>query len=156
MYGHLIESGGKLNRGDITSENSTRELMKETPKILDAEEAAVVAKTLGTLVRRPTDKDSTLPCIIAAAIESNHVHLLLAPLNEPIGIVAGRFKGKTSSAVLAMPQNKGRTRTWTAKYWKVFLFGMEALETVKLYVEDHNVRRGLPASPFPWISPVGI
>ena len=68
----------------------------------------------------------------------------------------GRFKGKTSSAVLTLPGNQERERTWTAKYWKVFLFDVEALFAVKQYIDDHNVRRGPSPNSFPWISPIVI
>lgn len=156
FYGNLIERGGQLNRADLNTQERALERMKEEAKILTPEETAVVADTLGTLVHRPDESSATihLPWVYAAAIEPNHVHLLLGPLQEPIGTVAGRFKGKTSSDVLKLPRNEGRERTWTAKYWKVFLFDSLALEAVKNYIEEHNVRRGLARAPFPWISPI--
>lgn len=158
LYDRLIERGGKLNRPDLLTHERALERMKESPKILNDDEIATMAETIGTLVNWPdkTLANLDLPWIYAAAIEPTHVHLLLAPVQEAIGIVAGRFKGKTSSDILALPHNAGRERTWTAKYWKVFLFDTLALETVKVYVEDHNRRRGMPASPFPWICPLDI
>ena len=90
----------------------------------------------------------------ACAIESNHVHLLIGPVHEPIGRFAGRLKGTTSSALLKHPDNWGRQRTWTAGYWKVFLFDLDAMRAVANYIETHNTRRGLPASPFDWLQPL--
>ena len=158
FYDHLIERGGKLNRPDLVTHERAIERMKESPKTLSEIEMTTAAETLGALVQWPgkTPVNPDLPFIYAAAIESTHVHLLLAPVQEAIGTVAGRFKGKTSSDILALPHNHGRERTWTAKYWKVFLFDALALETVKSYIAEHNIRRGLPASPFPWISPIHI
>ncbi len=144
FYGRLIERGGKLNRGDLATQAAARELMKEPPKILSADDQAAVAKTIGTLVIDPV-------IVYAAAIEPTHVHVLLGPLAENIGRFAGRIKGMTSSAVLDLPESRGRTRTWTAKYWKVFLFDDVALAAVKRYIEEHNLRRGLAAAPFDWI-----
>jgi REP element-mobilizing transposase RayT len=158
FYGNLIECGGKLNRTDLVTRKVALERMKEQAKILKDDELAVVAQTIGTLVRRP-DRNSEnpgLPSVYAAAIETMHVHLLLGPVRESIGTVAGRLKGRTSSDVLALPHNQGRERTWTAKYWKVFVFDAMALAAVKEYIENHNVRRGLAPAPFPWISPVDI
>jgi REP element-mobilizing transposase RayT len=156
FYGNLIELGGRLNRSDLATRTRALNLMKEAAKILSDEEVAVVAETLGSMVSRPetTSVMPDLSVVYAAAIEKTHVHLLLAPVNEDIGTVVGRLKGKTSSNVLALPSNRGRTRTWTAKYWKVFLFDTDALAAVRDYIENHNVRRGLPPSPFPWISPI--
>jgi len=156
MYGTLIEKGGKLNRPDLTTQTFAQEQMKEPPKILDLHEMTVVADTLGQLLRPPNHKDCSLPWAYAAAIEPNHIHLLLAPINEPIGTVVGRLKGKTSSSLLALRQNEARTRTWTARYWKVFLFDIDSLEAAKIYIEAHNLRRGLAATPYPWISTVDI
>jgi REP element-mobilizing transposase RayT len=146
-YGSIVEAGGKLNREDLTTLEIARELMKEPPKILDAEEQSIVAAKLGDIVRHHQY------CIYAAAIEPTHVHLLLGPLAESIGVVAGRLKGQTSSALRDLPRNHGRQRTWTAKYWKVFLFDELALARVNKYIEDHNLRRGLGASPFDWLRP---
>ena len=158
FYGQILERGGKLNKADLVTRHVAQERMKESPKVLTDAECQIVAATLGTLVRQPgvQNLDPDLPCVFAAAIESNHVHLLLRPLNESIGVVAGRFKGRTSSDVLALESNRGRERTWTAKYWKVFLFDAIALEAVKNYIEEHNIRRGLPAAPFPWICPIEL
>jgi REP element-mobilizing transposase RayT len=86
----------------------------------------------------------------AAAIEPNHVHLLLGPVDEDIARVIGRLKGTSSSAVGLLPRNRHRTRVWTAGYWKVFLFDELAVAVVKAYIDAHNVRRGLPAEPFGW------
>jgi hypothetical protein len=84
------------------------------------------------------------------------VHILLGPVEEKIHKTAGRFKGTTSSALLALPANKGREHTWTARYWKVFLFDHVGVAVVKAYIEAHNLRRGLEASPYPWITPLRI
>jgi REP element-mobilizing transposase RayT len=138
FYGRVIERGGQLNRADLVTEQAARELMTEPAKVLTAEERRVVAETLGTLVRGPGQ-----PLAYAAAIEETHVHLLVGPVAEDIGKATGRFKGKTSSAVLDLPTNRGRKRTWTGKYWKVFLFDEVAFYAVKLYIEEHNLRRGL-------------
>lgn len=158
FYGKLIERGGKLNRADLVTYEHALEQMKEPGKVLTDEEIGVVAETLGALVRRPdaTSQHVDRPTVYATAIEPTHVHILLGPIGEPIGTVVGRFKGKTSSNVLKLTHNIGRERTWTAKYWKVFLFAMLVLEAVKNYVDEHNVRRGMPAAPYPWICPIDI
>src|SRR3954468_16928957 len=91
--------------------------------------------------------------IHAAAIERTHVHLLLSPLDEDIERVVGRIKGRTSSAVVHQGSEPGRQRTWTAGYWKVFLFEDRAAPLVARCIEAHNERRGLPAAPYDWITP---
>lgn len=157
-YRQIRERGGKLNPADLTTRDIARERMRESPKFLTEAEIEIVADSLSRLVCHPgvPVQEPRLPCVYAAAIEANHVHLLLGPLEELIAVVAGRLKGRTSSDVLALESNRGRERTWTAKYWKVFLFDALALDAVKKYIEEHNLRRGLPAAPYPWICPVEV
>lgn len=146
-YGSILAAGGQLNRADLSTRQIAREMMKESAKVLDVEEQGIVAATLGDIVRTQQYD------IHAAAIEPTHVHLLLGPLAESISVVAGRLKGQTSSALRDLPRNHGRERTWTAKYWKVFLFDEWALARVTKYIEDHNLRRSLRAAPSDWIRP---
>ena len=89
----------------------------------------------------------------AGAVERTHVHLLLGPLQEDIERVVGRLKGRTSSEVIARGSEPGRKRTWTAGYWKVFLFEDRSVPMVVRYIEAHNERHGKPAAPYPWITP---
>jgi hypothetical protein len=53
FYGNLIERGGKLNRGDLITQQFAAERMKEPAKILDEKEITVVADVLGTLGTAP-------------------------------------------------------------------------------------------------------
>jgi hypothetical protein len=147
FYGDVIARGGQLNRADLTTREYARERLTESPKILTRDERIAVATTLGTLLG---GRDQ--PKAYAAAIEENHVHVLLGPVEEKIHVTAGRLKGCTSRDVLKLPANSERTRTWTAKYWKVFLFDDTAFFAVKRYIEEHNIRRGLPASPYDWLA----
>jgi transposase IS200 family protein len=96
------------------------------------------------------------PACYAAAIEDNHVHLLFGPVGEGLGKFVGRLKGRTASELRKLPANQERRRIWTAGYWKVFLFNDDSLAAVQRYIEDHNTRRGLPASPYDWITPPPI
>jgi REP element-mobilizing transposase RayT len=153
FYGHLLANGGQLQLPDPITYQHAQGLAKEPPKILSDHEIAVVADKIGELVRWPNQFVGDKPCAFAAAIEPNHVHLLLGPVKEDIAKCVGRLKGTSSSAVIAASADN-RERTWTAGYWTVFLFNMQAVEAVKKYIDEHNLRRGLPAEPYPWISPL--
>jgi hypothetical protein len=147
LYGHIRERGGRLNVPDAETRTFVRSRMTEPPKWLTPEEIAVVAAEFGVQMGPPH------PPAWAAAIEPNHVHLLVGPVAEDIARYAGRLKGRTSSAVGDLPANASRRRVWTSGYWKVFLFDEEGVVAVKQYIDAHNLRRGLPAEPFPWITP---
>jgi REP element-mobilizing transposase RayT len=151
FYGHLIDQGHKLNMPDGTTAAVAAGVAREPPKVLTAAERQIVADTIGDTLRTQMEPGAR---IHAGAIEDNHTHLLLGPINEPIDRVVGRLKGRTSSAVIAARAEPGRQRTWTAGYWKVFLFDLAAVPPVADYIVDHNRRRGLPAAPYDWITPI--
>ncbi|MCH8150883.1 MAG: transposase [Planctomycetes bacterium] len=151
LYGRLKRAGHQMNMPDTETHSRARSLMKNAPKELTIAEIQIVANVFGTYLA------PGLPGVgscHAAAIEPTHVHLLFGPVGEPIGTFVGQLKGASSSAVLRRPGNHGRKRIWTAGYWKVFLFEDETVDAVAEYIEAHNTRRGLPAIPFPWITPI--
>ena len=150
FYGHLIDDGHHLNLPDPTTLHHATQLAKEPPKILNEYEQQIVADTIGEVLRTQMAPTST---ILAAAVQRTHVHLLLSGLDEPIDRVVGRFKGRTSSEVIARGSEPGRKRTWTAGYWKVFLFEDRSVPIVGRYIEEHNEREGLVAAPYEWITP---
>ncbi len=169
MYGHLHQSGGKLNPPDGITQSRARQLAKGNPVRLTPEEQDIVADTIGALTGYPAPHHiapgmpganyghvQPIPDlrITTATIEPTHVHLLLAPLATPIGSVVGRLKSATSRAILNRRAGPGATRRlWTAGYWKVFLFDVAAVKAVATYIREHNRRRNRRADPFPWLTP---
>ena len=149
FYGHLIDRGHHLNVPHPVTVTRATELAKEPPKILTPDEQQIVADTIGEVLRMHMKGAS----IVAGAIERTHVHLLLTGLNEPIDRVIGRLKGRSSSAVIRRGSQPDRTRTWTAGFWKVFLFEERSVPIVGQYIEAHNERRGVAAAPYEWITP---
>ena len=148
-YDRIRERGGRLEYGDPITQMPARERMTEPAKILTVDDRQLVAEKIGVLVTPPYQ-----PRAHAAAIEETHAHLLLGPVEEKIHKTAGRIKGTTSSALLKLPANRGRSHIWTARYWKVFLYDEAAFAAVKRYIEEHNLRRGIAAAPFLWICSV--
>ena len=159
FYGNLIERGHKLNLPDATTYARSLAIAKEPPFLMTPGEMTTVANVIGTLVAPispplAAGHFETRPKAYAFAIENNHTHLLTGPIKEDLSSFIGRVKGMTSSAVLKHPGNEERRRVWTAGYWKVFLFDEPAVYAVKGYIEDHNVRRGLPPATVSWLSPI--
>lgn len=167
VYGRLKRSGHRLNVPDPVTYAHARSLMNEPAKTLSDDERRMVANVIGVYLApalaganceapgKPGAKWGEKREIVrayACAIEPTHVHLLVGPVREDIGRFVGRLKGAASSALLTLPCNRGRTRIWTAGYWKVFLFDHEAFHAVRTYVERHNIRSGRPVSPYEWLS----
>ena len=149
LYGRLIEQGHRLNTPDSVTRDRAMELAKEPPRILTDLDQSIVAKTVGDLLDREVRAE-----VHAAAIERTHVHLLFGPMDENIERIVGKIKGRTSSEIVRRGSEPDRRRTWTAGYWKVFLFDSRAVPMVARYIEEHNERRGLPAAPYDWIQPL--
>jgi hypothetical protein len=156
LYGRLAQRGGRLGLPDAVTRQVALSQLKESPKVLTPEEITAVAACIGEQFDCSVKPDSTKPRAFSAALEPTHVHLLLGPVQENIAQCAGRLKGKSSSKVLELPSNAGRQRTWTQGYWRVFLYDAQAVLAVKEYIDAHNIRRGLPADPYPWISPLEL
>jgi REP element-mobilizing transposase RayT len=150
FYRHLIDDGHHLNLPDPTTLRHATSLAKEPTKVLTPEEQRIVADTIGDVLRNHMEPTAR---VFAGAIERTHVHLLLGRLGEHIDRVVGRLKGRTSSEVIAHGSAPGRRRTWTAGFWKVFIFEDRSVPIVGRYIEDHNERRGLPRAPYEWIDP---
>jgi len=164
VYGRLRGKGSRLNPPDKTTRQHAHRVARGKPVHLTPVQVGAIASTLGALrgsiapgmpgAKYSDAKPVANLRIHAAAIEPTHVHLLLAPLPTPIGRVVGRIKSTTARAALSVAPNAAvHRRTWTAGYWKTFLFDEDAVSAVKGYIESHNLRRGLPAAPWPWIAP---
>jgi hypothetical protein len=159
MYGHLLERGHKLNLPDPVTRQRTMAAMKEAPKFLSLQETEVVADVIGKIIgdmpvgRFVPQGKGAICRAYALAIEPTHVHLLIGPLAENLHKTVGRLKGVSSSLILGLPHNVTRQRTWTADFWRVFLYDSEGLHAVYHYIIEHNLRTGRPAHPWAFIRP---
>ena len=159
MYGHLLEKGHTLNLPDPVTRHRAMAAMKEAPKFLNLQETEVVADVIGKIIggipvgrfvlRRP----GSICRAYALAIEATHVHLLIGPLSDDLRPTVGRLKGVSSSLVLGLPHDVTRQRTWTADFWRVFLYDLEGLHAVYHYIIEHNLRAGRPAHPWAFTRP---
>ena len=152
FYGRLSEAGHKFNMPDATTLSRAQSLLKEPPKRLRPDEIALTAQTIADQLA--PGMPGEFWTIRAAAIEPTHVHLLFGRLRDDIAKVVGRIKSRCSSEILKLPANAGRSRVWTEKYWKVYLFDEDGMYAVQKYVQEHNTRRGLPANPWDWVCPL--
>jgi hypothetical protein len=169
FYGHLIRTGHQLNMSDEVTSQIARASLTEPPKLLDLAERDLVAMEFAKHFRytgltpeaqryvvassHPGQARGYMkPVCYAAAIEDNHVHLLVGVVEEDLDRYVGRLKGRSSSVLKTLPLNALRRHHWTAKFWRVFLFDNDAIHAVREYIIRHNLRQGLPADPFHFIT----
>jgi REP element-mobilizing transposase RayT len=146
IYGRLRKRGHQLNMPDAVTRSQAESRLIDEPKRLNETEEIIVGCAIVSFAQAaweaagwPGPLD-----IQSLAVEPEHIHLLLGPISVDVGEIVGRIKSATSSLLCQLPAVAGRQRTWSSGYWKVFLFDHEAVDVVRGYIEDHNVRRGFP------------
>ncbi|MHB1767040.1 MAG: transposase [Phycisphaerae bacterium] len=158
LYGGLLRNGHQLNMGDEGTRKTAANLATGKPKYLRDSEIDLAAQTIAEVIRggSAVGVANGVPAaawtVYAAALEKQHVHLLLAANAESVSRVVGRIKGKSSSRIGTADGNPGQ-RVWTAGFWRVFLFDSNAVQVARNYITNHNTRRGMAPDPFNWITP---
>jgi hypothetical protein len=173
LHGDLRGSwrDGRLIGPDPYLEADTRARMGDTAVLLDETERALVAAEFGRVVRGQRHR------VLAATVQATHVHLVLAPLREPIDTVIARLKRRSAGVVIgrrralanaagtpagteglysrAVPARSVQVprSLWTAGKSPVFIFDELHLANAIEYVRDHNRRNGMEADPYDWIDP---
>ncbi|HZZ30010.1 MAG TPA: transposase [Pirellulales bacterium] len=135
----------QLHGGDPNRERMARERMKHpvtrfTTAMVDATARAMAA----CVAASPWQ-------VAAAAIESTHMHLLITYTPRDIHAVAKWIVQQTTKAVHGETDFSGPL--WCEGKWLTFVFDEEHWENTRQYIERHNLRRGLPAQPWDWITP---
>ena len=132
-----------LHVGDPARERMAKERMKHpptrfTPIMIDA-----IASAVGDCA---TDSDWR---VVAAAIESTHMHLLLTYSERDIDGTAKWIAQKTTKEVHKTTSFSGPV--WCEGKWREFIYDPDHWENTRQYIERHNLRRGLPVQPWDWI-----
>jgi hypothetical protein len=77
------------------------------------------------------------------------MHLLLTATARDIERTAKWIGQMTTKAVHA--KTEFMRPVWCENKWLEFIFDQDHWENLRRYIERHNIRRGLPAKPWPWI-----
>lgn len=133
-----------LNEGDPVRKRMATELMKHPPTKLTSPMIDAVAAAVGDCAKESDWR------VVAAAIESTHMHLLLSYTTRDIDKTAKWVAQQTTKAVHKHTPFTGPV--WCEGKWLGFVFDDEHWEATRAYIERHNVRRGLGARPWKWIS----
>ena len=135
-----------LHPGDPVRLRMARERMKHPPVRFTPAMMRVVAETIGECTA------SSDWSIAAASVEATHMHLLLTYSGRDIDRTAKWLAQQTTKAVRRRTDHAGPV--WAKGRWRSFVFDAEYWRNVAAYIERHNVRRGLPARPYPFITPI--
>ena len=92
--------------------------------------------------------------IAAMSIEPTHMHLLIPYNGRDIDVTAKWIADQTTKAVHRATAHDGPV--WSKGKWRSFVFDAAYWANIGAYIHRHNERRGLPADPYPFITPINM
>ena len=127
---------GELIGADPMLESVMREHMTHDAVFLNEQERDLVERIIRETCAEHGHE------ILVLTVQSTHVHVVFAPMPEPIKNVVARLKRRSSMEVLHLRRQRGDVdvpRTlWAAKRFVVFLTDAKHREHTIAYVERHN------------------
>jgi REP element-mobilizing transposase RayT len=87
--------------------------------------------------------------VVAAAIESTHVHLLIPYSGRDIDKTAKWLADRTTKALHTKTPHRGPV--WCKGKWCSYVFEQTHWENTARYIERHNIRHGRGARPYPFL-----
>jgi REP element-mobilizing transposase RayT len=135
-----------LSAGDPVRERMARELMKHPATRLDVPIIRAIAEAVGRCVGESNWQLS------AFTLEPTHAHLLITYSNRPIAGTVKWIKQRTTRAVHETTGHAGPV--WCGGSWKSFVFDGPRWNNTVRYIQRHNERKGLPASPYAFVTPL--
>lgn len=137
-----------LHEGDPVRQRMAKQRMTHPAVALDTSMAHCIAETLGDLI---ATSEGGLR-IGAAAIEPTHMHLLLAATGRDIQRTARWLADQTTKAVHRETGHTGPV--WAKGKWVACIDEPAYWQNVKAYIQRHNLRWGLHADPYDWITTI--
>ena len=134
-----------LHPGDPVRERMAQERMKHRPVRLNAEMISAVEHAIDECVT----KSAGGLRIVAAAIESTHMHLLIPFHSRNIDVTAKWIADQTTKAVHRHTQHAGPV--WCKGKWRSYIFEEFLWENIWEYIERHNTRHGRSARPYSFL-----
>lgn len=135
-----------LHPGDPARKRMAKERMAHSSLRMGSQLIEAVADALGKCVDRSKGELS----ISAAGIESTHMHLLIPYSGREIDKTAKWIADQTTKAVHRQTDYQGPV--WSKGKWRSFIYDKSCWLNTKDYIEQHNLRKGLPRAPYPFIS----
>lgn len=132
-----------LHIGDPMRKRMAEELMVHPPVRLTREMIEIVETTLA---RCATASDWI---IVAASIESTHIHLQLTYTARDIHSTCKWLAQEMTRAIHRQTSHIGPV--WAKGKWCSFIFDQPQWDNVERYIDNHNVRRGLSAKPYSFL-----
>jgi REP element-mobilizing transposase RayT len=125
-----------------------QERMKHPPVRLTDDMIEIVAHTIAACVAKSNGGLS----IAALAIEPTHLHVLIPYSGRDIHTTVKWLADQTTKAIHRQTNHNGPV--WCKGKWCSFVFGPRHWQNLRRYIGNHNVRAGMRADPYPFITPI--
>jgi len=133
---------GRIYPADPCLESADRARMRHYPLVFPAIQLLSIGTAIGESLQTRLDQR-----ILAMTIQTWHVHFVVSDSDRTIAEVV-----KCAKDAVRYYLRIGRP-IWTDSYDKRYCFDAQSLRSRIEYVERHNVERGLPARPWPFVMP---
>jgi len=134
-----------LHPGDPVRLRMAEERMKHAPVWMSVDMIQAVADSVSECVV----KSNGGLAVAAATIVSKHMHLLIPCGGRDIDRTAKWIADQTTKGVHRDTAHVGPV--WCKGKWRTFVFDQSHWENVRLYIERHNSKHGLPVRPYAFI-----
>ncbi|MCC6679638.1 MAG: transposase [Phycisphaeraceae bacterium] len=133
-----------LHPGDPVRLRMSRERMTQPPVRLTPD---MIATVIDVWTQCAAESDWH---IVAASLEPTHAHLLLTYTPRNIDNTIKWLKSEATKAIHQRTTHAGKV--WCKGRWRGFIFDPPTWTNTQRYIERHNLRRNLLASPYPFIT----
>jgi hypothetical protein len=137
-----------LHEADPVRLRMAEERMKHPAVCFDDTMTTAIADAIGDCVK----KSNCGLSIAAFAIEFTHMHLAIPYSGKDIDNTAKWLADQTTKAVHKHTIHQGPV--WGKGKWCSFVFDIDHWMSTIAYIQRHNLRHGLPADPYPFITPI--
>lgn len=135
-YGTWLQGDkrGYVKYGKVLGENKS---LREANIAYQRSRAVKLKRDEREIVRKAIENEAGMlgQEIYAPSVCSNHVHVVVDNIDEPIDRTAGRYK---RAGTMALRRNGFEGRVWTKGYDKRFCFDKKALREKVKYVKRHG------------------
>ena len=132
-----------LHPGDPVRLRMSQERMTHRPVRLSDAMLLAVEDAIGKCAAQSDWK------IVAASLETTHVHLLLTYTARDIDNTVKWLKDQGTKSVHKTTPHQGPL--WCKGRWRGFIYDPLAWHNTRRYIEAHNERRGVGPRPYPFL-----
>ena len=136
----------QLHPGDPVRERMAREIMSHPATRFTRTMITAITDSIGQCAKESNWQLS------AFTVEPTHAHLLITFSDRPFANTVKWIKQCSTRAVHQQTNHAGPV--WCVGSWRTIISDGPRWNNTMKYIQRHNERRGLPASPYDFVTPL--